>query len=87
MPEHEDLRPVGRYAGNERFVRKRAELGVEEAYVMAGVDQRSADRQQSERRQLLARDAAADRDVGRIQEKDAHTPTLRILCGHTRRES
>ena len=37
-----------------------------------------------ERRQLLSGDAAADGDVGRIEEKNAHTTTVRIICGRGR---
>jgi hypothetical protein len=81
MSEHQHLRPVGDDPGDHRLVGERTELRVEQAYVMTGVDQRPADRQQSERRQLLARDAAAYGDMRRIEEKDAHTMTLRILCG------
>jgi hypothetical protein len=48
------------------------ELGVEETGVMAGIDQRPADREQAERRKVIVRDAAPDRGVRRVDEEDAH---------------
>ena len=42
------------------FHRQRAKLAIQELYVMAGIDQRSPNRQQAQRWQMLNRDAAAD---------------------------
>ena len=44
---------------------------------MAVVDQRPADREQPERRQVIVRDAAADRRMRDIDEKDAHGLSVR----------
>ena len=43
VTEHEHLRSMGHHAGDDGLVRKRTELRVEQAYVMAGIDQRPAD--------------------------------------------
>jgi hypothetical protein len=58
--------------GDDVGERHRAELGVEQAHLVAVVDQRPADREESERRQVIVRDAAADRRVGDVDEDDAH---------------
>jgi hypothetical protein len=55
----------------------RAELAVEQPHRMAVVDQWPADGKQPERRQVLVRDAAADRRVRDVDEKDAHGRSIR----------
>jgi hypothetical protein len=52
--------------------RQRAEFGIQQLHVVAIVDQRPADRQQAERRQMLVRDAAADRWMPWIDQQDPH---------------
>jgi hypothetical protein len=59
-------------AADDVVVRQRPELRVEQRHVVTGVNQRPADRQQPERRQLLPRDAAPDRRVRRVHDQHAH---------------
>src|SRR5688572_17834713 len=47
---------------------------------MPVVDQRPADRQQAERRQMVVRNPASDRRMAWIDQQDAHGP-LRFGCG------
>ena len=66
---------VGRTARDlvdDRADRHRPEFGIQQFDVEAGIQQRPADAQQAERRQVLARDAAADGGVRRIEQEDAH---------------
>jgi hypothetical protein len=57
---------------DERGKRHRPELGIDQPHLMAGVDQRTAQRQQAERRQMVVRHTAADGGVRRIDEDDFH---------------
>ena len=57
--------------------RHRAELAVDQADVVAVVDQRPADREQAERRQVVVGDAAADRGMRHVDQEDAHGGTSR----------
>ena len=52
--------------------RHRTKFGIDERNVMTVVDKRAADGQESERRQLLARDATADRWMRRIDNQETH---------------
>jgi hypothetical protein len=72
VPDHQHLGPVGDDALDHFVVSQRADFRVEQFDVMAGVDQRPADREQAQRRQLLQRNAAADCDMRRIEQKNAH---------------
>ena len=87
MSDHEHLRPVRSDARDDHVVWKRAELRVEQGHVVPGVHERAPDRQQAERRQLLERNAAANGDMRRIEQKDAHAVTMRIACGARTPES
>src|ERR1051326_8064293 len=49
-----------------------AEFGVQEFYVVAGIEQWTAQSQQTERWKMLARDAAADGRVRGIEQEDSH---------------
>ena len=59
---------------HDGVVKHGAEFGVEQAHREAGVDQRPANAQQAERRQLFTRDAASDGGMGRIDQQDVHRP-------------
>ncbi len=88
MAEEDDVGREGRGLRGDLPRRSRAELswcpageeglppglqvGVEEADFVAVVDQGPAYGQQPERRQVVVRDAAADRGVGDVDEEDSH---------------
>src|SRR4051812_40397592 len=59
-------------AAGDLVVREGAELGVEQRDLVAGVDQWAADREETQRRQLLERDAAADGWVRGVEDQDTH---------------
>src|SRR4051812_37081482 len=52
--------------------RHRTKFGIDELNVVTVVDERPTDGQESEWRQLLARDTAADRWMRRIDNQDTH---------------
>ena len=52
--------------------RCRAELAVEQTNLVSVVDQRPADREQAQRRQVIVRDAAAYRRMRHVDQKNAH---------------
>src|SRR5262245_13399770 len=87
VSNQEHVRTVRSDARDDRVVWKRAELRVEQGYVVTGVHERATDRQQAERRQLLAWDAAANGDMRRIEQKDAHAVRMRIAYGARTPES
>jgi hypothetical protein len=67
---------AGRGGGlDDRSDRHRTELAVDQADLVAVVDQGAADAEQAERRQLLPGNPAADRRVGDVDQDYAHQPT------------
>jgi hypothetical protein len=50
----------------------RAELRIEQRQVVAIIDQRTADREQAERRQVVVGNPAADRRMWRIHDQGSH---------------
>lgn len=50
----------------------RPELRVEEPGLVSGIEQWTAQRQQTQRRQVLVRYPAADRRMRRIEQEDSH---------------
>jgi len=65
---------------DDRGDRHRAEFGIEQADVVAVVDQRTADREQAERRQMIVGDPAADGGMGDIDQENAHERSLQLLA-------
>ncbi len=57
----------------------RAELAVDEVHGVSVVEQRTADRQQAKRRQVVVRDAAADRAVRHVDKDNDHALDLRFV--------
>ncbi len=51
----------------------RSELRIEQPDLVSGIEQWSPQSQQAERRQMLLRNAAADRGMRRVDEKDSHS--------------
>src|SRR5262249_11270296 len=72
MTEQDDLRIDRGGALHDLPERHRTELGVEQLDMVTSIDQRPADGEETERGQLLTRNAAADRGMRRIDEKKAH---------------
>gem|GEM_PF-6687477 len=72
MPEEHGLRPPRHRLADDREGGHRPELPVDEADLVAVVDQRPADREQPQRREVVVRDAAADRRMRYVDEEDAH---------------
>nr|WP_263316922.1 hypothetical protein [Lysobacter psychrotolerans] len=79
VPDHQRIRSPAVHLGDDGFHRHRPELGIQQLHLEACIEQRPADAQQPQRRQLLARDAAADCGVRRVQQEDAQRG-----CGHGR---
>ena len=52
----------------------RTAFAIDKPYRETGVDQRTANRQETERRQLFLRDPAADRRMWNIDQKYAQSP-------------
>lgn len=57
---------------NQRRKRHWPEFGIDEPHLMACVEQRTAERQKAERRQMVVRHAAADGGVRRVDQHDFH---------------
>jgi hypothetical protein len=63
-------------------------IGIEQANIVSGINQRTGNRQESQRRQMLSRQPASNRLIRNIDEKYFHrwytpTPTgLRQTRGH-----
>ncbi|BDL41472.1 hypothetical protein MetexDRAFT_2223 [Methylorubrum extorquens DSM 13060] len=49
-----------------------SELGVDERDGMPVIDQRAADGEKTQRRQMVVGDPAADRRMGHVDEQDLH---------------
>jgi hypothetical protein len=75
MPEHHHLERTPHHLVDDLVQAHRAELGVEQIHREAGVDQRTADAEQAQRRQVVVGDAAAEGGVGRLDQGDLHAGT------------
>lgn len=64
--------------GQDFAERHWCDVGVDESHLVAGINQRAADRQKPERRKKLAGDTTSDRTMRRIQEDN-------FQCGHQQR--
>mgnify|MGYP001086462207 CR=1 FL=1 len=80
MTDQDEIGIVAQGLLDQRRKRHRPELGVDQSHLMAGIEQRTADRQQAEWRQMIVRDAAADGRMRRIDQDDIHggPPTMMV---------
>ena len=53
-----------------------SELGIDQPHGVTVVDQRAADREQAERRQMIVRNPASDRGMRHVDEKNTHGLSL-----------
>jgi hypothetical protein len=72
MAEQDGVRRPRRRLRHQVGDRHGTELGVDQAHFVAVVDQRPADGKEAQRRQMIVRDAAADRRVRDIDQENAH---------------
>jgi hypothetical protein len=77
VAEEDGVRPPARRLRGDRFRAIRGapagfQVRIEQADFVAVVDQRPADGEQPERREMVVRDAASDRRVRDVQEQDSH---------------
>ena len=75
MADEDELRIAAQGVINEHRKRHRPELGVDQAHAMTDIEQRTADRQQPERRQMIVGHAAADGRMRRVDQHDVHGVT------------
>lgn len=76
MADEDAVRMVAQGVANQRGERHRADFGIDEPHAMARIEQRSAQRQQAERRQMVVRHPAADGGMRRIDQDDVHADPL-----------
>lgn len=77
MPHEHGVGDVAGDLREHRVERERVAVRVEEAHGVARVEERSADREEAQRREVLVRHAAPDRLVRDVEEEDAHGRTPR----------
>ena len=70
MTEHRDVWPERGGAGDELLLREVFEIAVDQFNPMAGVEQRAADHQQSERGQMVVRHTRPDGGVSDVEKDD-----------------
>jgi hypothetical protein len=78
VAEQHGIRLEREHARKNLARRHRPELGIQQTDVVTVVDQRSADREQPERRQVIVGNPAADRRMRHIDEEDAHCRGLAL---------
>ncbi len=71
MSEQQEIGRVRSDPAGNFSRRKRAELAIQQGDVVTVIDERAADRKQSQWRQMVIRNAAADRRVRRIDDQDS----------------
>ncbi len=77
MTEQNHVGKKARGFGDDGLRRHRAELAIDQANLMAVIDQRPADREQTQRRQMVIRNPAADRWMRHVDQEDTHAKALR----------
>src|SRR5438445_7237449 len=76
MTEHNSVRRKAERFGDNGWGRHRTKLAVDQAYDVSVVDQRPADREQAQRRQMIVGNSAADRRMRHVDEENTHEPAL-----------
>lgn len=76
MPEQYRIRSEAVRCADDLRDRHRAELGIDQPHGMTVVEQRTADREQAERRQMVVRNPTADRGMRHVDEKNTHGLSL-----------
>ena len=77
MTEEDGVGCQAEACGTKLRHRHRAEFAVNEVYFVTVVDERAADREQAQRRQVVVGNAAADRRMWHVDQQNAHRWTLR----------
>ena len=76
MAEHHRIGIEGQSVQHNSRRRHRAELAIEQPDIVAVIDQRPANGQQPERRQMIIGNAAANGRVGNVDQKNTHLALL-----------
>jgi hypothetical protein len=76
MAEQYGIRNEAVRLGDNVGGRHRAEFGIDQPHDVTVVDQRAADREQAERRQMIVRNPASDRGMRHVDEKNTHGLSL-----------
>lgn len=84
MAEEQGIRRTANDLRSEILERHRPEIRVDQFHAMAVINEGTTDTEQSEGRQLLPGDAASDRRMGDVHQKDIQIsysrPVLTALC-------
>ena len=72
MTEQNSVRSVATAFRNDLGQWDGSELRIEESYVVSRIEQRTAQRQQTQGRQMLLRYATANGGVWRIEQENSH---------------
>jgi hypothetical protein len=77
MAEQDGVGTKAHRLGYDGLHRHWTEFAVDQADLVAVIDQRSADREQTQRRQMVVRNPAADRGMRHVDQENPHARTLR----------
>jgi hypothetical protein len=76
MPQQKRIRAMHCYAPDDFRDRHGTKFGVEQLYIVAVIDQRTANAEESQGRQVIIRNPAAYRGVRRIDDENTHAIPL-----------